>query len=147
MIVGACAANLPEVVPWLSMMSIPFNSLLFVIRTSAVFHDSRLIQSFFVLLWLGVVAGAFTQPFCVTFVALDIVRSCTPSIVRRYCTSSSVIVMVHDTLVLFAISAKLSLYHLAEVDTWSEKAKTFFGARGMPQLSKLLMQTGQLYYL
>lgn len=129
------------------MASIPFNSLLFIIRIRAVFHDSKIIRGFFLVLWLGVVAGAFTQPFCITFVAVEVVRACTPNIVREYCTSSSVIALIYDTLVLFAISARLSSRQLGAVGPWSEKLKAFVGVRGMSQLSQLLVHSGQQYYL
>lgn len=148
-VAGACTAHLQKVVSWLSMTSIPFNSLLFIIRIRAVFYTSKCIQIFFFVTWLGVVAGAFTQPFCVTWALVDAAHhsSCTPTIVRPYCISSSVIMMVHDSLVLLAITARLTVYQLGPGGSWSEKLKGFFGGKGMPQLPRLWMQTGQQYYL
>ncbi|KAJ3487274.1 hypothetical protein NLI96_g3639 [Meripilus lineatus] len=143
---GGCIAHLPGLVPWLSMTSIPFNSLLFVIRIRAVFHGDILVQAFFFTLWLAVVAGSFTQPFCIAWVQVNAGRGCAPTLSQPYCISSSVIMMAHDTLVLLAISAKLVTHQWMPSSSRSEKFKVFFSGQGLPQVSKLLMQTGQLYY-
>ena len=129
---------------WFSTFALPLNSFLFLIRVMAVFHDARPIQVTFAFVWLAIVAGAFVQPFCVDFAAVGISVGCMATVVKPYCTSGIVVVMVHDTLVVLAISSRLLVYSLA--DSWSDRFKVFFSGRGMPHLSRLLMQTGQLYY-
>ena len=130
---------------WFSTFALSLNSFLFLIRVIAVFHDARPIQVTFAFLWLAVVAGAFVQPFCADFAATGISVGCIATVVKPYCTSGIVIVMVHDTLVLLVISSKLLVYSLA--GSWSDRFKVFFSGRGMPHISRLLMQTGQLNYM
>ncbi|KAJ3484916.1 hypothetical protein NLI96_g5315 [Meripilus lineatus] len=130
---------------WLSMISLPPNSLLFVIRIRAVFYDSKITQGFFATLWLSVLAGALIQPFCVTFNYSNVFHTCIATTVRPYCTSGAITVMLHDTMVLLAISTKIILQTF--VGSWKEKLKTFFSTNEMPQVSRLLVRTGQQYYL
>ena len=138
---------------WLSVLSIPFNSLLFLIRVKGVFHDSKLVQYFFTMLWLMVLAGASFQPSCVKFTTTEIggEEVCLPTTVHSYCTTTPIVVMVNDTSVLFAISIKLLLSSLSK--SWIEMFILFFG--GSPhhipascwRLSETLMRSGQQYYL
>lgn len=125
---------------WLYALSIPPNSYLFVIRIRAVFRDSRVIQGAFVCVWLAVVAASLHQPFCARFSA-----DCVLGTVRAYCSFGPIAVMVHDTMVVLALSMKLLLYSLAS--SWRERFRIFFSARGMPHVSTLLLRTGQQYYL
>jgi hypothetical protein len=52
---------------------------------------------------------------------------------------------VYDTLVFLAISYRIISYTIIG-DSWSARVKTFFGANGLPRLSKGLLHGGQLYY-
>ena len=130
---------------WFSTFALPLNSFLFLIRVIAVFHDAKPIQVASAFLWLAVIAGAFVQPFCADFAVVGISDGCLATVVKPYCTSGLVVLMVHDTLVLLAISSRLLVYNLA--GSWSDRFKVFFSGRGMPHISRLLMKTGQLYYM
>ncbi|KAJ3482194.1 hypothetical protein NLI96_g7146 [Meripilus lineatus] len=66
-----CAAH-GRVIVWLSVLSLPLNALLFLMRIRAIFYDSKLIQAFFVFLWLTVLAGSLFQPSCVGFTNHDL---------------------------------------------------------------------------
>ncbi|KAJ3487273.1 hypothetical protein NLI96_g3638 [Meripilus lineatus] len=143
---GGCIPHLTGVVAWLNMTTVPFNSLLFVIRIRAVFRGEILIQAFFFTFWLVVLASALTQPFCITWAWVSAKFNCAPTLSQPYCISSSVGMMAHDTLVFFAISAKLVAHHWMPLASRSQKFRAFFSGKGLPQISKLLLQTGQLYY-
>ncbi|KAJ3479089.1 hypothetical protein NLI96_g9302 [Meripilus lineatus] len=144
--VADCPMNGKAVV-WLSVLSIPLNALLFLMRIRAVFHKSRYTQFVFVFLWLTVLAGSLFQPSCVKFanIPLPIGNFCVPITVNMYCATTSVTVMVFDTTVFLAISGRLLLYTLAE--SWSGRIRLFFSGNGIPRLSKMLMRSGQQYYL
>lgn len=116
-------------------------------RIRAVFYDSRVIQAFFTFLWLTVLAGSLFQPSCVKFTNADLPtgRECLPTAVTTFCTTTSITVMVHDTMVFLAISARLLLISLEE--SWSRRIRLFFSGQGIPRLSRMLIRSGQQYYL
>lgn len=91
------------------------------------------------------VAAAFVQPFCVHFAPVGLSAGCMATAVEPYCSSGLVVAMIHDTLVLFAISTRLIMNSLA--DSLTGRLKAFLSGEGMPSISRLLLQTGQLYYL
>ena len=143
--VEGCQA-LGLIVGFFETISISSNALLFIFRISAVYHDSGLTIWFFVFIWFGVVAGALTQPLsCSNFVPIGQTTSCMAAASKSYCALWPLFVMVYDTLVLFAISTKILLWSLA--DTWEERLRLFFTGKGMPHLFRLVMQTGQQYYM
>lgn len=72
-------------------------------------------------------------------------RFCVNSDVKPFSSAGIVVVAVHDTLVFLAIGIRLVMFSLA--DTWSERFKTFLSGKGMGNVSRALLHTGQLYYL
>jgi len=53
---------------------------------------------------------------------------------------------IYDTLVFLAISHHIVSY-TAIGDIWSARAKSFFTADGLPRLLRVLLQSGQQFYL
>ncbi len=136
---------LSRVIGWLTAAALPLNSLLFFFRVRAVFNQSRLIVTFFAFMWLAVVAGALSQPFGIDAAHIGTSHKCITTVIQSYCSSGIIIATVNDTLSFIAISVQLLMYSLA--DTWTARFKAFFSGRGMNHMTKLLMQTGQQYYL
>ena len=134
-----------KAVAWSATFCFFPNSLLFLIRVRAVYHDCRIVRLLFTILWFSVVAAAFAQPFCVHFAPVGLSAGCVATAVEPYCSSGLVVAMVHDTSVLFAISTRLILDGL--VNSLTGRLKAFLSGEGMSNLSRLLLQTGQLYYL
>lgn len=142
--VNDCHA-LAKAIGWCGAFALPLNSLLFFFRIRAVFSTSWMTQLFFFCTWLGVFGGALTAPFGVDGVHIGTTMNCVNSNVKAYSSAGSIVVALNDTMVFIAISVRLLMYSLA--DTWDERFKVFFSGRGMGNMSKSLLQTGQLYYL
>lgn len=136
---------LSRVIGWLTAAALPLNSLLFFFRVKAVFNQSRIIVGFFAFMWLAVLAGALSQPFGIDATHIGTTHKCITTVIKSYCSSGIVIATVNDTLSFIAISVQLLMFSLA--DTWTARFKVFFSGRGMNHMTKLLMQTGQQYYL
>lgn len=141
--VGDCHV-LAKAIGWCGGIAMPLNSLLFFFRVRAVFNSNKFIVTLFGLLWLATL-GCLSAPFAVDGIHIGTTQYCVNSDVKSYSSAGIVIIAVHDTLVFFAITIKLTMFSLA--DTWPERIRTFFSGRGMGFMSKALLTTGQLYYL
>lgn len=71
-------------------------------------------------------------------------KNCIDVAVKGYSSAGLVAAAVNDTLVFIAISYKLVACSFA--DSWSERLKSFFRGQYMGQISRVLLQTGQIYY-
>jgi hypothetical protein len=65
---------------------------------------------------------------------------------HTYTTVPIVLTAVNDTLVFLAISYRMVSSAMVSC-TWSARARSFFTGEGLHQLSKALLQSGQVYYL
>ncbi len=95
-------------------------------------------------MWIAIVAGAFFQPFCLKFAHIGLSKNCTLSSVKPFCSFGTVALTVYDSLVVVAISLRLLFY--TQTEPGVTRYRMIFGGRGMPHISKLLVQTGQQYY-
>jgi len=129
---------------WCGALAMPLNSLLFFFRARAVFARDRYIVAAFFLLWLATL-GCFSIPFSYDTSHIGTTKSCIVSSFELWSTASLIIVGVHDTVVFFAISVSLSMYRL-EI-SWSGRFRAFFTGGGMGSMSKVILTSGQLYYL
>jgi hypothetical protein len=67
-------------------------------------------------------------------------------LVHIYTIVPIILTAVNDTFVFLAISHRM-LSSAMVGRTWSARAKSFFTGDGLHQLSKALLQSGQVYYL
>ena len=69
--------------------------------------------------------------------------------IRSTTSVGVVLATTFDTAVFLAVSYRLLEQYSAELDgTWSSRMRMFFKGQGMTgNISRLLLQTGQLYYL
>ena len=65
---------------------------------------------------------------------------------HTYATVPIILTVVNDTLVFLAISYRMVSSAMVSC-TWSARARSFFTGEGLHQLSKALLQSGQVYYL
>lgn len=136
---------------WCFALAMPFNSFLFFFRVRAVFRDSPLIVTCFAILWVSTFA-TISAPFAIdNSISIGSPPICLETDVKGFSNAGPVIIAVHDTVVYFAISFRLSMNSLARGRASSNKfmdvIKIFFSGKGVGQISKSLMTTGQLYYL
>lgn len=132
---------------WAAAIPFPINTLLFLFRILAVFHENRLVIFFFATLWLAITATALLTPWALEGVPIGDTKYCTTTKVSNDASIGIVISAVNDTLVFLAISARLLGLSNVGLKSWPGRMKTFFTGDGMGKLSFLLLQTGQLYYL
>ncbi|THH31273.1 hypothetical protein EUX98_g2912 [Antrodiella citrinella] len=135
---------LAKAIGWCGAFALPLNSLLFFFRIRAVFGRSNAVITFFGFLWLATFA-AISAPFGVDGTHIGTTMFCVNSDVQAFSSAGIVVVAVHDTMVFLAITTRLVMYCLA--DTWFARFKAFFSGKGMGNVSKALLQTGQMYYL
>ncbi|TCD66101.1 hypothetical protein EIP91_001753 [Steccherinum ochraceum] len=119
------------------------NALLFIFRIQAVFHDNPLVVYSFYILWLAVTGTALTAPF--TLKTTSLFGFCLDARLTASVGAAGVIAAAYDTLIFVFITAKLLAVSRmgAETPLW----KTFLTGKGLGQISRILLQTGQLYYM
>ncbi|KAL4252108.1 hypothetical protein ABKN59_001784 [Abortiporus biennis] len=136
--------GLAKSIGWFGGIAMPLNSLLFFFRAKAVFNDNKPVVYSFALLWIAML-GCLSAPFAVDGAEyIGTMRYCVTSTVKPYSAAGIFIIGVHDTVVFFAITLRLTVISSAE--TWYDRVKMFFSGRGMGSISKVLLTSGQLYY-
>lgn len=86
-----------------------------------------------------------TAAFGLTAGHIGTTSNCIDVAVQSYTSSGFVAAAVNDTVVFLAISYRL--ISISFTDTWSERLNNFFRGQHMNHVSRVLLQTGQLYYL
>lgn len=126
-------------------LCLPCTSFLFMLRVYGVFRGCRIIIAVFGLLWVSTL-GAITQPFTIHRErALDPALDFCLTQVEKFSTFGLIAVAIFDTAVFAVISMRCISCGMAE--SWKERTKSFFCGKGIGNVSRLLLQTGQLYYL
>jgi len=126
-------------------ISLPATSLLFLFRVKAVYNDSRIVTTFFGILWLAIAGVSILIMLGITGNRIPYTRRCTEGLAHKYTTVPIFLTAVNDTLVFIAITGRLLSSSMVG-NTWSAKAKSFFRGDGLHQLSRALLQSGQAYY-
>ncbi|TCD63189.1 hypothetical protein EIP91_005856 [Steccherinum ochraceum] len=126
-------------------LQIMANSLLFIFRIKAVFFDHRVIRWSFYLFWIAVSASSLTAPITLHAHPLGSTGLCVNSRLDTSVGAASILVAAFDTLVFTSITAKLLSLNRFEGHTsaW----RMFLTGKGLGHVSRLILQTGQLYYL
>ncbi|PSR79413.1 hypothetical protein PHLCEN_2v7058 [Hermanssonia centrifuga] len=143
--VGNCNALLIAI-GTVGTIAVPANSYLMFMRVRAVFNDSKPIVIIFGFLWVATLAGSITAPFSLKGVHIGTTQRCINSEVKQYGSAGIIIATCNDTLIFLAITYRLIMHHVPS-DSWSHRLRGFLRGDGMGKMSKLLLQTGQLYYL
>ena len=128
-----------------NIIIMPAASGLFFIRLSAVYSHSKYILISFAFCWLGVL-GIFA------YISIEgmarcsgVNRSTQCFVVQPIDAWGYIATAIYDTLMYLAISWQLA--SLASVDRWQDRLKSFVTGAGLGWLSKVLLQSGQVYYL
>ncbi|GBE89887.1 hypothetical protein SCP_1702130 [Sparassis crispa] len=127
-------------------VSIPATSALFYLCVCAVFHNSKPVVIFFGILWLSILGTSFTVPFSIHGAHIGTTDRCINTSVKPVSSSGVILNTINDTLVFFAISFRLVSFSIQEQGTARDKFRSFFRGEGLPKLSRMLLQGGQLYY-
>jgi len=130
----------------LFFFSVTSTSLLFFFRTRAVFDRNPWIVAFFAALWLAVVAACLTVIIGVDGVNIGSSRYCIDGEVKSYVTMATVIPLINDTCVFFAISLRL-FYNSYAGPTLRDSLRVLIFGDYLPMFSKAMLHDGQAYYL
>ncbi|PSR83886.1 hypothetical protein PHLCEN_2v5595 [Hermanssonia centrifuga] len=125
------------------------NSLLMFFRVRAVFSHSTPTVIAFGLLWAATLGGSLTVPIAFHSGPFDIAVAtdgCFGTVFPAYVFSAYLISAVYDALLFLAVTYRLLFYHLYR-DGQTSRLKSFFSGEGLGHVSKVLLQTGQSYYL
>ncbi|CAL1717206.1 unnamed protein product [Somion occarium] len=99
--------TLTKTADWFGALALPCNSLLFLLRVKAAFHESRWISGAFCVLWLSTL-GSFTGPFTIDAVNIDGLHCVLD--VQRLSAFGFLAVAVFDIIVFLAISIQVVTY-------------------------------------
>jgi hypothetical protein len=123
----------------------PATSILFFIRLRAVYLHDKCIVTFFGSCWLVTVGffvfdSAHGIPRCSNIDQLAQCFALQPPDAWGYIATAA-----YDTLMYISISWQLTLF--AKDEIWQDRLWSFFTGDGLGWLSKVLLQSGQIYYL
>ena len=128
-----------------NILIMPANSALFFMRVRAIYSGNKYVTIFF---------GGFLLAILVFFVyesvvGLTVCSGSGASSARCYKNKYSdawayIATAVYDTLMYLSISWQLASYSTS--DKWQAPFRSFFTGDGLGWLSKVLLQSGQLYY-
>ena len=125
-------------------------SLPFLLRIRGVFNDSMPIVLFFSILWVIQFLSALVLPLGIGAAHTQSTETCLITHVAKYTILLPIVLLLHDTCVFVAISAKLTTYswkgNNATV-TLTGHVISFFSGREKEMISRAVLKTGQLYYL
>ena len=130
---------------WTAALSVPLNCLLFFFRIRAVFYSFPRVVQCFGILWVVTFGCTMTAPFGLIAAHIEPTKNCIDAAVKSYTSSGLIAAAVYDTIVFVSISYKLVASSFA--DDWPGRLKSFFRGQYMGHISRVLLQSGQLYYL
>lgn len=126
-------------------IALPISTYLFFFRISTVFSRSKSTVWFFIILRHLITAGLIVQSFGVTASHIGTTKKCVLVQLRQYCAAGTLAVALNDTVGILVVS--LQLLRNSTADTWHAKWEALFRGRGMGQVSRILLRTGQQYYM
>jgi hypothetical protein len=124
----------------------PLTSAMFLLRVRAVYANGKTITIFFGLLCLADFATELFVPFHLVTMYLGPGQGCS---LLKLGHQTAIPILLHsafDTLVFIAISFRIASYSVVG-DTFNGRVRSLFRGEGLPNLSRRIIQGGQLYYL
>ena len=127
----------------------PCTALLFLIRILGIFRGCRRVTIPFIVLWLSTFACILTPLNFKGDNLLLVNRGCLMTEGGSLAAVGFITVLLFDTMVFAATTWKVLNVNL--VRGWRGRVNLFFGGTSDParvgEISKILLQSGQLYYL
>jgi chromate transport protein ChrA len=124
-----------------NMAILPAASALFLIRLRAVYMSNNYVKTFFYGCWLAVL-GSFIFESCLGLIRCHDLSQCSARHVDAY---GYIATAVYDTLIYLSISWQLASF--ARFHRWQDRLRSFAFGDGLGWLAKILLQSGQFYYL
>ena len=118
--------------------------MLFLIRILGVFNDAKIVKIGFTVLWLTTLCS-FIAPFVASAVHIGPTKKCQINKVSAGSSSGFFVIAIYDTLVFIAIAFRILSDNLTR--GWKAKMKMLLSGEQMGPIFRMVLQTGQLYYL
>lgn len=122
-------------------------SFLFLRRVQAVYHDNRMVQYAFILVW-AVTSGIIVMLFPgIDAMHIPGTGYCIVYKAQHYVPITNFMPAVFDSLVFFAISYKIAFQQNQELGSELSWTRSWFSTGSLPIVTRAFLQGGQQYYL
>ncbi|KAF7378258.1 hypothetical protein MSAN_00251100 [Mycena sanguinolenta] len=121
-------------------------AMLFFLRVTAVWHQSKVAFAVFSILWIAVLGAGITVPLGVRTAHIRLTMQCINTAVPADSEVAAIMPLINDTAIFFAISYRI-LAHMIVADSPLARLRVFFGGPGLSALSEALLRSGQHFYL
>ncbi|KAF7335965.1 hypothetical protein MSAN_02309900 [Mycena sanguinolenta] len=121
-------------------------AMLFFVRVTAVWHQSKIAYVVFFILWVAVLGAGLAAPLGVRGEHIGPTAQCIVTVVPAYIKVAAITPLVNDTAIFLAITYRI-LAHTIVADCLGARLRIFFGGRGSSALSQALLRSGQHFYL
>ncbi|KAF7335962.1 hypothetical protein MSAN_02309600 [Mycena sanguinolenta] len=121
-------------------------AILFFLRVTAVWYQSKIAYAVFFILCLAILAGGITVPMGVRGGHIGPTEQCIATVVPANVDVAAIVPLINDTAVFLAINYRI-LVHNIVVDSSMGRLQAFFSGKGLSTLSRALLQSGQHFYL
>ena len=138
----ATCRSLAKFIGAANILIMPAVSGLFYVRLVAVYSHNKYIMGVFGTCWLGLLA-IFIFDSITVFTRFSQSTGC--YVIKHSDAWGYIATAVYDTLMYLAISWRLASF--ASIDGWKSQAKSFITGGGLGGLAKVLLRSGQVYYL
>ncbi|KAJ6454666.1 hypothetical protein C8R45DRAFT_1222782 [Mycena sanguinolenta] len=131
-----------------AVLSQTFTAMLFYLRVTAVWHDSKIVYVVFFILLMGVPAASITAPLGVRSAHIGPTMQCITTSVPGNIEAAVIIPLVNDTAIFLAITYRILDNTIpGDSPVRGRLSVFFFGGAGLSALSHALLQSGQHFYL
>ncbi|KAJ6454632.1 hypothetical protein C8R45DRAFT_599968 [Mycena sanguinolenta] len=129
-----------------SVLSQTTTALLFFLRVTAVWHQSKIAYAVFSILWLAVFGAGITAPLGIRAAHIGPTAHCIPTVIPNNVEAAVILPLINDTVVFLAINYRI-LAHTVVADSAMARLRVFLGGKKISTLSRALIQSGQHFYL
>ncbi|KAF7974608.1 hypothetical protein HWV62_11572 [Athelia sp. TMB] len=129
-----------------SVFSVASTSYLFLLRVKAVYMQSKSITIFFTTLWLVNIAMVILANTKLSIEHVPYAPAYCTNVGATYFSLPSISSFINDTSVFLAISYRLASEAATE-RTWRSWVQSVVRGKDLYNISRALLQSGQMYYL
>ncbi|KAL0958090.1 hypothetical protein HGRIS_000263 [Hohenbuehelia grisea] len=130
----------------LYVLSTCSTAMLFLIRVTAVWHESKLAKTIFYGLWASILGCSIAVPIGITSRHIGPTQQCIDTAFSPSTVAGTIMMLVNDSAIFLAISFRVLNYAVVD-DGLAIRARAFFGGGRISRLARALLQGGQQYYL
>ncbi|KAJ7475498.1 hypothetical protein B0H11DRAFT_2032426 [Mycena galericulata] len=126
-------------------VSVPATAALFILRIMAVFRANRLVVNSFLFAWFLTLGCSIIVPFYIGTTNIGPTHRCINTTVGHLAGVGTIVNTLTNLLVFIALSWRLTLNGTAP--GLANRSKSLIRGTSLPIMSKVLLQSGQVFYL